>query len=75
MFLAGTDSFFGIRLHHRAVAKRTFSIATDPTETIKDSNDNGMIGRHNNVGAWFMHPTHEAKIARAKGQSRILKIA
>jgi hypothetical protein len=34
-----------------------------------------MIGRHNNVGAWFMHPTHEAKIGSAKGQSRILKIA
>jgi hypothetical protein len=51
MFLAGNDSLFGIRLHQRAVAKRTFPFATDPTETIKDSNDNGMIGRHKSVGA------------------------
>jgi hypothetical protein len=51
MFLAGNDSLFGIRLHQRAVAKGAFPFATDPTETIKDSNNNGMIGRHKSVGA------------------------
>ena len=49
--MGGNDSLFGIRLHQRAVAKGAFPFATDPTETIKDSNDNGMIGRHESVGA------------------------